>query len=131
VDTNIPKGTTYNLKVSTHPEHPINVVVGEVFFQGKPVHSEEFAMGLHHSPMDSVGLLTMVKKAILMSMFDIVPDDSSKDLEEITDDIFAAAVKVGKEHGYAKVIQRLTAKYNLPAETQLKLKKAIEAKPRK
>ena len=81
--------------------------------------------------MDSVGLLTMVKKAILMSMFDIVPDDSSKDLEEITDDIFAAAVKVGKEHGYAKVIQRLTAKYNLPAETQLKLKKAIEAKPKR
>jgi hypothetical protein len=128
IDTYLPEGVTADVRITTHHEHPINVLVGEVKHEGTVIHSEEFAMGLQHNPMDAVGLITMAKKAILMSMLGIIPDDSNPDKKEIDDDIFAAAVSEGKKHGFAKVVDRLQRKYNLSAEVTMKLKKAIETK---
>lgn len=128
IDTYLPEGVTAEVRLMTHIEHPVNVLIGEVKHNGLVIHYEEFAMGLNHNPMDAIGLITMGKKAVLMSMLDIVPDDSSPDKSDIDADIFEAAVSEGKKHGFAKVVERLQRKYNLPAETTLKLKKAIETK---
>jgi len=65
---NLPKGVSYHVAIQCPSiidgnTHAVNVLVGEVFMEGKddPIYGENMIMPLYANPLDAAGAVTMLK----------------------------------------------------------------------
>lgn len=127
----LPDGVTYNTKVqqSSQGDGAIyNVLFGEVMLKGVSVWNESVAMPLYQNPFDASGAITMLKKALIMSMFELIPEEGQDNKMDLTPDVMKALVKVASEEGLPAAINRGNKAFNMTQTAIDTLRKAAKAK---
>lgn len=127
----LPKGVNYTTKIgSYHPENgnAYNSILGEVTHENKVVHSESVNMPLYPNPFDAAGAITMLKKGIIMSMFDLVPDEGNDDKLELSTETMGALVKIASEEGFVAAMHKGSKHFQMTPKAIETLRKASKKK---
>lgn len=132
---NLPAGVTYHVSIEFAPMYDIhvgvNMLVGRVYLEGedgpKDIYTERMLVPLYDNPMDAAGAVTMLKKTVIMSMFDIVPNDASDDRQDLDATAMKGLLKVVVEEGLATALERGARSYNLTERAIKTLREKAQA----
>lgn len=127
----LPKGVSYSTAIrSHHPENgnAYNSILGGVFYDAEQVHEESVNMPLYQNPFDAAGAITMLKKSLIMSMFDLVPDEGNDDKLELSTETMGALVKIASEEGFVAAMHKGSKHFQMTPKAIETLRKASKKK---
>lgn len=121
VQKNLPEGVSYITKME-YVEG--SNVMGIVVMSGKErVWDESYAMPLNFDPIKGIGYITMAKKALILSAFDIAIEEGETGLPDVTNEDYDLLVQRAKKDGFMPVVLKAKNHFNMTSEIINKLRK--------
>ncbi len=129
LDESLPEGITHESKVEfDHLPVPFNYLTLSVKFDGELIHIEKMAMPLYDNPLDAAGALTLLKKALYMSAFDLIPDEGVTEKLDLDPPALKALVQMANEIGAPTAIHEGNKKYNMTDAAIKTIREAVAKK---
>lgn len=114
LDESLPEGVTHFTKLEfDHIPVPFNYLTLTVKFDTEIILVERIAMPLYENPLDAAGALTLLKKALYMSAFDLIPDEGVTEKLDLDPPAMKALVQMANEVGAPTAIHEGNKKYNM------------------
>lgn len=125
----LPEGVSYSTQIGAHhPENgaAYNSLLGKVLVGDREVHSERVAMPLYQNPFDASGAITMLKKALIMSMFDLVPDEVEEEKLDLDETAMKALVTIATTESLGAALQKGHKHYKMTPTAIETLRKEVK-----